>query len=42
MSRRALPWIAPLALTPVLALGWWMWRDQATSLWLAGFFAACL
>lgn len=35
------PWLAPLALTPVAALGLWMWRDQATAIWLTGFFAAC-
>ena len=39
--RRALPWLAPLALLPVAALGLAMWRDQATFIWLSGFVAAC-
>lgn len=40
--RDARLWLAPLALLPLLALGLWLWRDQATTIWLAGFFAACL
>lgn len=38
--RRAHLW-APLALLPVLALGLWLWRDQATAIWLSGFIASC-
>ena len=26
---------------PSALLGLWLWRDQATTIWLAGFFAAC-
>jgi hypothetical protein len=40
--RRARLWLTPLALLPLLILGLWLWRDQATTIWLAGFFAACL
>lgn len=39
--RRALPWLAPLALLPVAALGLLMWQSQATPIWLSGFIAAC-
>lgn len=39
---RALAWIAPAILGPLLALGLLLWRDQATAIWLSGFFAACL
>jgi hypothetical protein len=39
--KRALPWLAPLALLPVAALGLWMWRDQATWIWLSGIVASC-
>lgn len=42
MSRRAALWLAPLALLPLCALGLWLWADQATRIWLTGFFAACL
>jgi hypothetical protein len=34
-------WLGPLALTPLLALGLWAWRDQATMIWLAGFATVC-
>ena len=40
MSRR-LAWLAPLAFLPVAALGLWLWHDQATPIWLAGFISAC-
>lgn len=39
--KRALPWLAPLALLPLAALGLWMWHDQATRIWLAGIVASC-
>lgn len=42
MRRRLTLMLAPLALLPVLALGLWLWADQATRIWLTGFFAACL
>ena len=41
MSVR-LAWLAPLLLAPLLVSGLWLWRDQATMIWLSGFFAACL
>src|SRR5262249_22542280 len=34
--RRALPWLAPLALLPVAVVGLAMWEDQATFIWLSG------
>jgi hypothetical protein len=40
MSRAA--WIVPLLLAPFLALGLLLWRDQETTIWLSGVFAACL
>jgi hypothetical protein len=39
--KAALPWLAPLAFAPLLASGLWLWRDQATQVWLSGFLAAC-
>lgn len=39
--RNKAVWLAPLALLPVLALGLWLWADQATRIWLTDFFAAC-
>lgn len=39
--RRALPWVAPLALLPVAAGGLALWRDQATHIWLSGLVSAC-
>ncbi|MGZ8349117.1 MAG: hypothetical protein ACXWU2_03735 [Allosphingosinicella sp.] len=39
--RAALPWLAPLALLPVAALGLHLWRGQGALIWLSGFFAAC-
>jgi len=39
--KRALPWLAPLALVPVALAGLAMWQSQATPIWLAGFIAAC-
>lgn len=41
MKRHAF-WLAPLAALPLCALGLWLWADQATRIWLTGFFAACL
>ena len=38
---RAWPWLAPLALLPVLLLGLWLWRGQGALIWLSDFFAAC-
>jgi hypothetical protein len=38
--RHAHLW-GPLALLPVLAGGLWLWRDQATLIWLSGFIASC-
>jgi hypothetical protein len=35
-------WLAPALLAPVLGLGLWLWRDQATAIWLSGFVASCL
>lgn len=39
--KRALPWLAPVALLPVLLLGLFLWRDQGTVIWLSDAFAAC-
>lgn len=39
--RRALPWLAPLALVPVALIGLAAWRDQATFIWLSGFVVVC-
>jgi len=39
--KRLLLWLAPLALLPVALLGLWMWRAQATPIWLSGLIAAC-
>lgn len=39
--RRILPWLAPLALLPIAAVGLAMWRDQATFIWLSGIVAVC-
>lgn len=39
--RRALPWLAPLALLPIAAIGLALWRDQATFIWLSGIVATC-
>jgi len=39
--RRAV-WIVPALIAPILSLGLWLWRDQATTIWLSGVFAACL
>ena len=39
--KRFLPWLAPLILLPVALLGLWMWREQATPIWLSGLIAAC-
>jgi hypothetical protein len=40
MSRAV--WIVPLLVAPLLTLGLLLWRDQATTIWLSGVFAACL
>jgi len=42
MSRRTKFMLAPLALAPLLLFGLWLWREQATMIWLSGFFSACL
>ena len=34
-------WLVPLLLVPVAAIGLWLWRDQATRIWLSDFIAAC-
>ena len=39
--RRALPFIAPLALLPLLVAGLWLWRDQGARIWLSDFAAYC-
>jgi hypothetical protein len=39
--KRALPFVAPLALTPLLGAGLWLWRDQGAFVWLSDFAAAC-
>jgi hypothetical protein len=39
--RRALLWLAPLALIPVLLLGLVLWRSQGAMVWLSDAFAAC-
>ena len=39
--KRALPWLAPLALLPLLALGLWLWGRSGALVWLSGFAAAC-
>jgi hypothetical protein len=39
--KRALPWLAPLALLPAAALGLWLWRREGALIWLSDFVAAC-
>jgi hypothetical protein len=39
--RRALPWLAPLALLPLVALGLLLWRREGALIWLSDFIAAC-
>jgi hypothetical protein len=39
--RRALPWLAPFGLIPVLLLGLYLWRGQGALIWLADAFASC-
>jgi hypothetical protein len=39
--RRSLPWLAPLALAPLLLLGLDLWRGHGALIWLADAFAAC-
>jgi hypothetical protein len=39
--KRALPWLAALALLPVLALGLFLWRREGALIWLSDFIAAC-
>ena len=39
--KRALPWLAPLALLPFAALGLWLWKEQGARIWLSDFIAAC-
>ena len=39
--RRALPWLAPLALLPLVALGLLLWQREGALIWLSDFIAAC-
>ena len=39
--KRAFPFLAPLALFPVLSLGLWLWSDQGAYIWLSDFVMAC-
>ena len=39
--KAVLPWLAPLALLPVIAVGLWLWRGAGPMIWLSGFIAAC-
>jgi hypothetical protein len=41
MTRRARPWLLPLALAPLLAAGLWLWGEQGAMVWLAGFVSYC-
>lgn len=41
MTRRALPWLVPLAMAPPLAAGLWLWREEGALIWLGGFIAYC-
>ena len=39
--KAALPWLAPLALLPLIALGLLLWRREGALIWLSDFIAAC-
>lgn len=41
MSRRLLPWLAPVLLLGPALLGLFLWRSQGARIWLADFVAAC-
>jgi hypothetical protein len=41
MTRRALPWLAPLAALPLLIAGLWLWREEGALIWLSAFIAYC-
>jgi hypothetical protein len=39
--KRAIFWLAPIALIPVGLLGLQLWHGQGALIWLADAFAAC-